>query len=52
MTANESVSAARMAMVEEFSVNHRKWEIEDAPDLAAAIKNIKVLDNLRDGTGG
>jgi len=27
----------------------REWKIEDAPDLAAAINNKKVLDNLRDG---
>ena len=33
-------------------INIREWEIEDAPDLAAAINNKKVLDNLRDGTGG
>lgn len=27
----------------------RKWRIEDAPDLAKALSNPKVLDNLRDG---
>ena len=27
----------------------REWKTEDAPDLAAAINNKKVLDNLRDG---
>ena len=27
----------------------RPWRISDAPDLAAAINNKKVLDNLRDG---
>ena len=27
----------------------REWRIEDAPDLAAAINNKNVLDNLRDG---
>lgn len=27
----------------------RKWRIEDAPDLARAISNKKIQDNLRDG---
>jgi len=27
----------------------RKWKIEDAQNLAAALNNKKVLDNLRDG---
>jgi len=27
----------------------REWKLEDAPDLAVAINNKKVLDNLRDG---
>ena len=27
----------------------RKWELTDAKDLAAAISNEKVQDNLRDG---
>lgn len=27
----------------------RKWELSDAKDLAAAISNKKVQDNLRDG---
>ena len=27
----------------------RKWELTDAKDLAAAISNKKVQDNLRDG---
>jgi len=27
----------------------REWKAEDAPDLMAAINNIKVLENLRDG---
>lgn len=27
----------------------REWKLEDAPDLAAAINNKKVQDNLRDG---
>ena len=27
----------------------RKWELRDAKDLAAAISNEKVQDNLRDG---
>jgi len=27
----------------------RPWEIDDAPDLATAINNKKVMDNLRDG---
>ena len=30
-------------------VNLREWTTEDATDLAAAINNKKVLDNLRDG---
>lgn len=37
-------------MVKELGVvNIRGWKSEDAPDLAAAINNKKVLDNLRDG---
>jgi RimJ/RimL family protein N-acetyltransferase len=32
-----------------MSVNLREWKLEDAFDLAAAINNKKVLDNLRDG---
>lgn len=27
----------------------RKWELSDAKDLAAALSNKKILDNLRDG---
>ena len=27
----------------------RKWELSDAADLAAALSNKKVQDNLRDG---
>ena len=27
----------------------RKWKLSDAKDLAAAISNKKVQDNLRDG---
>lgn len=27
----------------------RPWRLEDAPDLAAALNNKKILDNLRDG---
>ena len=27
----------------------RPWRISDAPDLAAALNNPHVLDNLRDG---
>jgi len=33
----------------ESGVNLRPWKTEDAPDLAAAINNKNVLDNLRDG---
>ena len=36
-------------MEEDLNINIREWEIEDAPDLVAAINNKKVLDNLRDG---
>jgi len=36
-------------MLKELCVVLRDWEIEDAPDLAAAINNKEVLDNLRDG---
>ena len=32
-----------------MKVNIRKWELADAKDLAAAISNKKVQDNLRDG---
>ena len=35
--------------LKELGVHLRPWKIEDAPDLAAAINNKKVLDNLRDG---
>ena len=27
----------------------RKWELSDATDLAAALSNKKIQDNLRDG---
>lgn len=27
----------------------RKWELADAKDLAAALSNVKIQDNLRDG---
>jgi len=30
-------------------VSLRAWSLEDAPDIAAAISNKKVQDNLRDG---
>ena len=36
-------------MVKELGVNIRPWRIDDASDLAEAINNKKVLDNLRDG---
>ena len=32
-----------------MNIKLQEWKIEDAPDLAAAINNVKVLDNLRDG---
>ena len=32
-----------------MQVSIRGWTMEDAPALAAAINNKKVLDNLRDG---
>ena len=32
-----------------MEVSIRPWKIEDAKDLAAAINNTRVLDNLRDG---
>ncbi|MDE5602043.1 MAG: GNAT family N-acetyltransferase, partial [Clostridia bacterium] len=32
-----------------YNVSIRKWEMTDAKDLAKALCNIKVLDNLRDG---
>ena len=32
-----------------MKVNIRKWELADAKDLATAISNKKVQDNLRDG---
>ena len=31
------------------SVSIRKWELADAKDLATALSNRKILDNLRDG---
>lgn len=37
-------------MIEEkMNVRIRKWELTDAADLAAALSNKKVQDNLRDG---
>ena len=27
----------------------RRWRMEDAPNLAAALNNVKILNNLRDG---
>ena len=36
-------------MVNESGVKLRSWKLDDAPVLAAAINNKKVLDNLRDG---
>lgn len=30
-------------------VNCKRWELADAKDLAAALSNKKILDNLRDG---
>lgn len=32
-----------------MDVNIRKWRLEDAADLAAALSDRQVLDNLRDG---
>ena len=32
-----------------MKVQIRKWELADAADLAAALSNKKVQDNLRDG---
>lgn len=32
-----------------IKVQIRKWELSDAKDLAAALSNKKILDNLRDG---
>lgn len=29
--------------------NIRKWKIEDAADLAAALNNMNIHNNLRDG---
>jgi RimJ/RimL family protein N-acetyltransferase len=36
-------------MVKELGIKLRGWNMEDAPDLASAINNKHVLDNLRDG---
>ena len=36
-------------MIKELGVTLRNWKPDDAPALAAAINNKKVLDNLRDG---
>ena len=38
-----------MKTIQDLSVNIRTWKIEDAPDLAAALNNKNILDNLRDG---
>lgn len=32
-----------------MTVQIRKWQLSDAKDLAAALSNKKILDNLRDG---
>jgi RimJ/RimL family protein N-acetyltransferase len=32
-----------------MDVKIRPWAMEDAPDLAAALNNKKIMDNLRDG---
>ena len=32
-----------------MKVEIRKWRMTDAKDLAAALSNQKILDNLRDG---
>jgi RimJ/RimL family protein N-acetyltransferase len=32
-----------------MNISIRKWRLEDAADLAAALNNKRVLDNLRDG---
>ena len=32
-----------------MKIDLREWRLEDAPDLAAAINNKRVQDNLRDG---
>ena len=47
MTENDYVMANNP--VDKQRINLREWKIEDAPDLAVAISNKKVLDNLRDG---
>jgi len=39
----------RIAKTEDLAVGLRNWRFEDAQDLAAAINNNKILDNLRDG---
>lgn len=36
-------------IMKELSIHLRPWKIENAPNLAAAINNKKVPDNLRDG---
>ena len=36
-------------MSKELGITLNSWKMEYAPDLAAAINNKKVLDNLRDG---
>ena len=47
MTENDYVMANNP--INEQRIHLREWKIEDAPDLAVAISNKKVLDNLRDG---
>ena len=32
-----------------MKIQIRKWELADAKDLATALSNRKILDNLRDG---
>lgn len=36
-------------IVKRIKVQIRKWELTDAKDLAAALSNKKILDNLCDG---
>jgi RimJ/RimL family protein N-acetyltransferase len=47
MTENDYVMANNP--INEQRIHLREWRNEDAPDLAVAISNYKVLDNLRDG---
>lgn len=49
MSGNFRIEKRLRRKAEKMDCNIRKWRMEDAADLAAAVNNKKILDNLRDG---